>query len=127
VNWKLKYDVNYIEVFTFKQLARYIHYEALNVYEQHFPRILAVTQIPNLTYAIAIATASQATLQVPITHHKNVPNNPNLVPTSINLSFQQLIVATTNIPPTIDALAFTDRVGEFFQILELEFSTNSSK
>jgi hypothetical protein len=39
-----------------------VHYEALDVYEQHFPKILGITQIPNPTYATAIATASQATL-----------------------------------------------------------------
>jgi hypothetical protein len=32
---ELKYGANYIEVFTFKQLARYVHYEALDVYERH--------------------------------------------------------------------------------------------
>jgi hypothetical protein len=55
---ELKYGVNYIEAFTFKQLARYVHYEALDVYEQHSARILGVTQIPNTAYAITIATAS---------------------------------------------------------------------
>jgi hypothetical protein len=45
-----------------------VHYQALDVYEQHFPRILGVIQIPNPTYAIAI-TAFQATLQVAIAHH----------------------------------------------------------
>jgi hypothetical protein len=29
----LKYGTNYTEAFTFKQLGRYVHYEALNVYE----------------------------------------------------------------------------------------------
>jgi hypothetical protein len=53
-------------------------------------------------------------LQAAIAHHGIVPNNPNLVPTSINLSPQQLIVATTNIPPTIDAPTFADLVGKFF-------------
>jgi hypothetical protein len=43
-----------------------------------------------------------------------MPNNPNLVPTSINLSPQQFIVVIANIPPTIDALAFVDLVGEIF-------------
>jgi hypothetical protein len=38
-------------------LARYVHYEALDVYEQHFPRILDVIQILNPTYATAIAIA----------------------------------------------------------------------
>jgi hypothetical protein len=56
-----------------------------------------------------------------------VPNNPDLVPTSINLSLQQLIVATTNIPPNINAPAFVDLVGEFFRVLELEFSVKSSE
>jgi hypothetical protein len=30
---ELKYGVNYTEAFAFKQLARYVHYEALDVYE----------------------------------------------------------------------------------------------
>jgi len=110
---ELKYDANYTEAFAFKQLARYVHYEALDVYEQHSARILGVTQIPNPAYAIAIATAFQAALQAAIAHHGTVPNNPDPVPTSINISPQQLIIATVNIPPTIDAPAFTDPVGEF--------------
>jgi hypothetical protein len=36
---ELKYGVNYTEAFAFKQLVCYTHYEALDVYEQHFPRI----------------------------------------------------------------------------------------
>jgi len=40
---ELKYGVNYTEAFRFKQLACYVHYEALNVYKQHFLRILGVT------------------------------------------------------------------------------------
>jgi len=111
---ELKYGANYTEAFTFKQLARYVHYEALDVYEQHFARILGVTQAPNPAYAIAITTACQATLQAAIAHHGTVPNNPDPIPTSVNLSPQQLIVATANIPPTIDAPAFVDPVGEFF-------------
>jgi hypothetical protein len=59
---ELKYGVNYIEAFAFKQLARYVHYEALDVYEQHSPRILGVTQILNLAYATTITTTSQAAL-----------------------------------------------------------------
>jgi hypothetical protein len=43
-----------------------------------------------------------------------MPNNPNPVPTSLNLSLQQLIVVIANIRPTIDALAFVDLMGEFF-------------
>jgi len=66
---ELKYGANYTEAFAFKQLARYVHYEALDVYEQHSARILGVTQIPNPAYAIAIATASQAALQAAIAHH----------------------------------------------------------
>jgi hypothetical protein len=56
-----------------------------------------------------------------------VPNNPNLVLTSVNFSLQQFIVANANILPTIDAPAFTNLVGEFFQILELEFLVKSSE
>jgi hypothetical protein len=46
-----------------------------------------------------------------------MPNNPNPVPNSINLSLQQFITATANILPTIDAPAFADPVGEFIRIL----------
>ncbi len=59
---ELKYGANYTEAFAFKQLARYVHYEALNVFKQHFLRILDVTQIPNPVYATAIAIAFQAAL-----------------------------------------------------------------
>jgi hypothetical protein len=59
---ELKYGANYTKAFAFKQLARYMHYEALDVYEQHFPRILDITQIPNPAYAIAIAIAFQVAL-----------------------------------------------------------------
>jgi len=54
-----------------------------------------------------------------------MPNNLDLVPTSINLSPWQLIVVTANILPTIDVLAFADLMGEFFQVLELEFPVKS--
>jgi hypothetical protein len=111
---ELKYGAYYTEAFAIKQLACYVHYEALDVYEQHYVRILGITQIPNPTYATTITTASQATLQAAIAHHGTMPNNPILVPTSINLSLQQLIVVTANILPTTDALAFADPVGEFF-------------
>jgi len=40
---ELKYGSNYTEAFVFKQLAHYVHYEALDVYEQHSARILGVT------------------------------------------------------------------------------------
>jgi len=35
MNWEcvIKYGVTYTEAFAFKQLARYVHYEALDVYE----------------------------------------------------------------------------------------------
>jgi len=112
--FEFKYGVNYTEAFVFKQLARYVHYEALDVYEQHFARILGVTQIPNLVYATAITIASQAALQATIAHHGIVPNNPDLVPTLINLSPQQLIAIIANNPPTIIASTFSDPVREFF-------------
>ncbi len=124
---ELKYGVNYTEAFAFKKLACYVHYEALDVYEQHFARILGVAQIPNPIYAIAIATTSQAALQAIIAHHGTMPNNPDPIPTSINLSPQQLIDVTTNIPPTTDAPSFADQVGEFFRVLELKFLVKSSE
>jgi hypothetical protein len=95
-------------------LARYVHYEALDVYEQHFPKILGITQIPNPTYATTISTTFQAALQANIAHHGTVPNNPDPVPTSINISPQQLSIAIINILPTIDALTFANIMGEFF-------------
>jgi len=122
---ELKYGINYTEAFTFKQLARYVHYEALDVYEQHFSRILGVTQIPNPTYAKAITNASQVTLQPAIAHHGTMPNNPDMVPISINLALQQLIATTANIPPTIDASTFANRMGEFFRVLKLKFPIKS--
>jgi folylpolyglutamate synthase/dihydropteroate synthase len=83
---ELKCGVNYTKAFAFKQLARYVHYETLDVYEQHSLRILGVTQIPNLACATVIATAFQVALQAAIAHHGIVPNNPDSVFTSINLS-----------------------------------------
>jgi hypothetical protein len=124
---ELKYGANYTEAFTFKQLARYVHYEALDVYEQHSARILGVTQAPNLAYAIAIATTSQAELQAAIAHHGTVPNNLDPVPTSVNLSLQQLIATTTKIPPTTDVLAFVDLVGDSFEFLSWNFQSKVLK
>jgi hypothetical protein len=99
---ELKYGANYIDAFAFKQLARYVHYEALDVYEQHFPRILGVIQIPNPTYATAIAITSQAALQAAIAHHGTMPNNLDLALISVNLSPQQFIVASqTFLPPSM--------------------------
>ncbi len=118
---EFKYGTNCPKVFAFKQPACYVHYEALNVYEQHFPRILGATQIPNLAYATTITTTFQVALQAAIKHHGIVPNNPNLVPILVNLSPQQFIATTTNIPPTINAPSFSNPVGEFFRVLELEF------
>jgi hypothetical protein len=85
---ELKYGTNYTKAFAFKQLARHVHYETLDVYKQHSLRILGVTQIPNPTYATTIITASQATLQATIAHHGTMPNNPNPVLTSIHFSPQ---------------------------------------
>jgi hypothetical protein len=36
---EVKYGINYIEAFAFKQLAHYVHYETLYVYEQHSLKI----------------------------------------------------------------------------------------
>jgi hypothetical protein len=124
---ELKYGANYTEAFAFKQLAHYVHYEALDVYKQHSPRILGVTQIPNLAYATAITITSQTTLKVSIAHHGTMPNNPHPVPTSVNFFLQQLITVTVNILPTINAPTFADTIREFFQVLELEFLIKSSE
>jgi len=80
---ELKYDANYTKAFTFKQLPCYVHYEGLDVYKEHSLRILGITQIPNPTCATPIATASHGTA---IVHHGTMPNNPDPIPTSINLS-----------------------------------------
>ncbi len=122
---ELKYGVNYIEVFAFKQLALYVHYEALNVYKQHSLRILGVTQIPNPAYATTITIASQTARQVAIAHHATMPNNLDPVLTSIIFFLQQLIFVTAIIRPTIDTPTFVNIVGEFFQVLELEFSVKN--
>jgi hypothetical protein len=121
---ELKYGAKYTEAFVFKQLAHYVHYKALDVYKQHSPRILGITQIPN---PIAITTTSQAALQATIAHHGTMPNNPNLVPILVNISPQQLIAAIVSIPPTIDAPTFVDLVGGLFRVLELKFSVKNSQ
>jgi hypothetical protein len=90
-------------------------------------KILGITEILNLAYAITITTAFQAALQAAIAHHGTVPNNLDPVPTSVNLSFQQLIDVITNIPPTIDALAFTNPVGNFFEFLSWNFRSRILK
>jgi len=88
---------------------------------------LGIIQIPNPTYATTITAAFQAALQANIAHHGIVPNNPNPIRTSVNLSPQQFIAITVNIPPTIDALVFAHLMREFFRVLELEFSVKSSE
>ncbi len=88
---------------------------------------MGVTKIPNLIYATAITTTSQAALQAAIAHHGTVPNNPNPVLILINLSFEQFIIAIANIPHTINAPSFVDPVGEFFRVLKLEFPVKSSE
>ncbi len=54
-----------------------------------------------------------------------MPNNLDAVFALVNFSPQQLIAAIVNIPPTINALAFADQMGELFRVLELEFSVKS--
>ncbi len=112
---ELKYGINYTEAFAFKQLARYVHYETLDVSEQHSLTILGFTQILNLVFATTITTTSQVALQAAIAHHRNVPNNPYPIPISINLFLQQLIITTANIPPTNDAPTFVNPVGNSFE------------
>jgi hypothetical protein len=104
---ELKYGANYIEMFAFKQLAHYVHYEALDVYKQHSLKILGIT--------------SQTALQAAIAHHGIMLNNPNLIPTSINLFPQQFIITIANIPPTIDASTFADLWGSSFEFLSWNF------
>jgi len=50
-----------------------------------------------------------------------MPNNPDPVPTLVNFSPQQLIVVTTNIPPTINAPTFANLVGNSFEFLSWNF------
>jgi hypothetical protein len=54
-----------------------------------------------------------------------MPNNLDSVTILVNLSPLQLIVAIVNILPTINAPTFADPMGEFLQVLELEFSVKS--
>jgi len=74
---------------------------------------LGITQIPNIAYATTIGTAFQAA----IAHHGTMPNNRDPVPTLVNICPQQLIAATANIPPTIDAPAFAIQWGNYFEFL----------
>jgi hypothetical protein len=55
-----------------------------------------------------------------------MPNNLDSTPTSVNFFLQQLITIIANIPPTINAPTFVDPMGEFFQVLGVEFSIKSS-
>ncbi len=97
---EVKYDVHYTEAFAFKQLVRYVHYEAFDVYEQYSLRILGVTQIPNLAYTTTMATTSQVALQATIAHHGTMPNNLDPIPTLVNLSLQQfMLLPQTFLPP----------------------------
>jgi hypothetical protein len=64
-------------------------------------------------------------LQATIAHHGIVLNNPDPEFTSINFFPQWFIVVIANIPPTIDALACVDPVGEFFRILKVKFPIKS--
>ncbi len=50
-----------------------------------------------------------------------MPNNPDSILILVNLYVQQFIIVTANILPTIDALAFANPMGEFFQVIEMEF------
>ncbi len=98
-----------------------MHYETLDVYEQHFLKTLGVTQIPNPTYVTAITIAFQATLQAAIAYHGTVLNNPYLISTSVNIFPQRFIVVIANIPPTIDVLAFVNPLGYSFEFLNWNF------
>jgi hypothetical protein len=69
----------------------------------------------------------KAALQAAIAHHRIMPNNLDLIPILVNFSPQQLITTSTNIPPTMNAPAFADPVGEFFRVLKLEFSIKTSE
>jgi hypothetical protein len=99
---EFKYDVNYTKAFAFKQLAHYVHYDALDVYEQHSPRILGITLSPNLVYATTITTAFQAALQATIAHCGTVPNKLDSVLISVIFSPQQsLVLPQTFLPPSM--------------------------
>jgi hypothetical protein len=54
-----------------------------------------------------------------------MPNNPDSIPTSVNLSPQQLIASIANILPTTDVPTFAYPLGEFFRVLELKFLIKS--
>jgi len=104
-----------------------VHYETLNVYEQHSLYILGITPILNLTYVTTIAIAYQATLQAAIANHGIVPKNPNLVPTSMNLSFQQLIMLSqTFLAPSMHQLLLI-QWGNSFKFLSWNFRSRIPK
>jgi hypothetical protein len=56
-----------------------------------------------------------------------MPNYPNPIPTLVKKILQQFNVITASIPPTINALAFVNPMGEFFRGLWLEFLVKSSE
>ncbi len=124
---ELKYGANYTEAFAFKQLACYLHYEALDVYEQHSARILGVTQIPNPAYAIAIATAFQTALQAAIAHHGIVPNNPD--PVLISITFllnNSVLLLQTFLSPLMCQLLLI-QWGNSFEFLSWNFQSKVLK
>ncbi|CAM6088514.1 unnamed protein product [Calypogeia fissa] len=66
---ELKFKQDFTNAFAFKQLARYVHHEALDVYQQYSPQLLSTLQVPNPAYAAAIAGAQSTTLQATIAAH----------------------------------------------------------
>jgi hypothetical protein len=118
---ELKYGPNYIEAFAFKQLTRYVHYEALDIYEQHSPKILGVTKIPNPSYATTIATAFQATLQTTIENHGTVPII--LIRYILQYTFlfnNSLLILQKILPPSTHQLLLSQWVN-YFEFLSYNF------
>ena len=55
---ELKYGNNFTNAFVFKQMACYVHHQALDVYEQYTSQMLQITQVDDPTYVVAIANAT---------------------------------------------------------------------
>jgi hypothetical protein len=73
---EFKYSANYTEVFAFKQLARYVHYEALDVYILSQDFQVGVPKIPKLR-AFATLGAHNFLCRPPIDMRSNAKLYPS--------------------------------------------------
>jgi len=85
---EFKYGANYTEAFAFKQLARYVHYEAFRCLRATFSKDFGHHPDPQSSLCHRHHHSFQVALQATITHHGIMPNNLDLVLILVNLSLQ---------------------------------------